>query len=65
MKMGQLWRKLDEGSAEGRWTMMDILRESQKVLHVDSIRRLASLGRSESVGRERLRESDCVRVAIT
>ena len=31
MKEGHLQRKLDEGSTEGRWTAMDILREPLKV----------------------------------
>ena len=65
MKDGPLRRKRDEGSAEGRWTVMDVSRESQKVFCADSMRRLANLGRSEPVERERLRESDCVRVAVT
>ena len=31
MKIGQLQRKRDEGSAEGRWTAMDVAREPLKV----------------------------------
>ena len=47
MKAGHLRRKLDEGSAEDRWTVMDVLREPLKLFHADSTRRLASLGRSK------------------
>ena len=52
MKVGQLRRKRDEECAEDRWIVMDILRESCKVFHVDSTRRLPSLGRGELVERE-------------
>ena len=59
MKAGQLQRKFDKGSTEGRWIVMDVPQESWKVFHTDSTRRLASLVRSDSVECERLRESDC------
>ena len=45
-------RKRDEGSAEGRWMAMHVLRESWKVFCTDSMRRLASLGRGEPLERE-------------
>ena len=62
---GTVAEEFDAGFAEGKWTTMDASRESQKDFCADSTRQLASLGRSESAGREHLWESDCVRAAVT
>ena len=36
MKAGHLWRELDEGFAEDRWTAMDVLREPLKLFCADN-----------------------------
>ena len=52
MKVGQLQRKRNEGSAKGRWTVMDVLRESWEVFRMDSMQQPGSLERGEPVERE-------------